>query len=578
MSGTPPECESFYLLFLWLTPQANFRSAFGTKTKCQQNLDAEKSGFYDFLYRNMTYNAVLKMKLSSGQTKTVGQLTKLKIGLAALPIILLLVFAAVLTVDRLIVPQMPLGPDATAYAIIGHGLLNGQSLYTDVWDHKPPVIYIVYAAAEIFLGYSPQTIVLLNIFVSLIVMSGLFYAGKAGRGGIVSGLWAAGLWVVVSGTFEIEGRDPNTEVFINACVIWAFALLAKNRKEGFAAKHLIFLGLLFTLGSFFKPVVVAYAVFLMCAHVAFPHGGAANRKKALTDALIIGAVGAAGWILMFGYFAATNRFEIFYKTIVAYNSYYSGNILTNIIAPLQGRSELFPNFMNPLAGCVIIGLIFTFIHNRRQAALLAAFAASTWIAIALPGRFYVHYFQLWLPPLIVGSSWAIGHFAASEKIQLRLASYAAGTVIAVILIFNQISPYQSALAKDWTPFINPPLVAGEDTARQINSLLTEDETFLLWGNTPNLYFLSGRKPPTAILFQQHLNESPVSERLVNQVKADLARERPELLIAESGKPPAPVWIAQDYEPMPIPQNKNTYSFYMRRGGRLANQFNSSPEK
>ena len=39
MSGTPPECESFYLLFLWLTPQANFRSAFGTKTKCQQNLD-----------------------------------------------------------------------------------------------------------------------------------------------------------------------------------------------------------------------------------------------------------------------------------------------------------------------------------------------------------------------------------------------------------------------------------------------------------------------------------------------------------------------------------------------------------
>ena len=180
--------------------------------------------------------------------------------------------------------------------------------------------------------------------------------------------------------------------------------------------------------------------------------------------------------------------------------------------------------------------------------------------------------------MIVGSSWAIGHFAASEKIQLRLASYAAGTVIAVILIFNQISPYQSALAKDWTPFINPPLLAGEDTARQINSLLTEDETFLLWGNTPNLYFLSGRKPPTAILFQQHLNESPVSERLVNQVKADLARERPELLIAESGKPPAPVWIAQDYEPMPIPQNKNTYSFYMRRGGRLANQFNSSPEK
>ena len=526
----------------------------------------------------MSYNALLKMKLSSGQTEIIGQAAKSKIVFAALPVLLLFVFAGAIVVDRLIVPQMPFSPDATAYAIIGHGLLNGQTLYTDIWDHKPPVIYITYAAAEILLGYSPQTIVFLNIFVSLLVMFGLFYAGKAGRGGIVSGLWAAALWVIVSGSFAIEARDPNTEVFINACVIWAFALLAKNRTDGFAAKHLIFLGLLFTLGSFFKPVVVAYALFLMCAHIAFPHRGAANRKKALIDALIIGAIGAIGWILMFGYFAATNRFEIFYKTIVAYNSHYSGNILTNIIAPLRGRSELLLDFMNPLAGCVIVGLILAFIHNRRQAALLAAFVASTWIAIALPGRFYTHYFQLWLPALSVGSGWAIGHIAVSERILLRLASYAAGIALVGILIFHQISPYQSALAKDWTPFINPPLVAGEATARQINSLLTEDETFLLWGNTPNLYFLSGRKPPTAILFQQHLNESSVSETLTNRVKDDLARVRPELLIHESGKPPAPDWIAQDYEPIPIPQDKDTYTFYMRQGGRLAMQFDSVVEK
>ena len=239
---------------------------------------------------------------------------------------------------------------------------------------------------------------------------------------------------------------------------------------------------------------------------------------------------------------------------------------------------MFLDFMNPLAGCLIIGLILAFIYNRRQAALLAALVASTWIAIALPGRFYAHYFQLWLPVLIVGSSWAIGYFAVSEKIQIRLATCAVGIVLTGFLIFNQISTYDSALAKDWTPFVNPPLVAGEDTARQINSLLSEGETFLLWGNTPNLYFLSGRKPPTAILFQQHLNESPLSEQLASRVKVDLARARPELLVAESGKPPAPDWIAQDYEPLPIPQNKNTYTFYMRRGGRLANQFASVVEK
>lgn len=527
----------------------------------------------------MSYNAVAQMKISSNQTKFVEKSAKSKIFVGALPVAFLLILATAIVCERLFVPQMPLSPDSTAYAIIGHELLNGKTLYTDIWDHKPPVIYIVYAAAEILLGYSPQTIVLLNVFIGILFMLGLFYAGKAGRGGTISGLWAAGLWVIVSGyTFEIEARDPNTEVFINACVIWAFALLAKNRERDLAAKHLIFVGLLFTLGSFFKPVFIAYAVFLMAAHIAFPRGGKTNRKKALIDTLLIGAIGAIGWILMFTYFAATGRFEIFYKTIVSYNSYYSGNILANIIAPLQGRSEVVLDFMNPLAAFAVAGLILTFFYNRRKAALLGAFLASTWIAIALPGRFYAHYFQLWLPVLIVGSSWAIGHYVVSEKTHLRLASYAAGIFLAGFLIFNQISSYQSAMAKDWTPFINPPLVAGEDTARQINSLLKEDETFLLWGNTPNLYFLSNRRPPAAFLFQQHLNESPVSETLVNRVKSDLERVRPELLIAESGKPPAPDWIAQDYELLPIPQNKNTYSFYMRRGGRLARQFNSAVEK
>ncbi len=125
----------------------------------------------------MSYNAVLKMKVLSSQTKTVGQSAQSKINLIVIPVILLVVFAALLVFDRLLVPQMPLSPDSTAYAIIGHELLNRQMLYTDIWDHKPPVIFIVYAAAEMIFGYAPQTIVLINIFASLLVMFGLFYAG-----------------------------------------------------------------------------------------------------------------------------------------------------------------------------------------------------------------------------------------------------------------------------------------------------------------------------------------------------------------------------------------------------------------
>jgi len=522
----------------------------------------------------MSYNIVPDVKSSSNQSNLAGKTANSKFSFAALPLVLLVVLSAMLIVERLSVPQIPISPDAGAYSVISHELLQGKSLYTDIWDHKPPAVFITYSIAETFFGYSSQTIFILCLFINLVVLYGLYYAGKAGRGGTVAGLLAAVLWVIVSGIFEIEGRDPNTEVFLNACLIWAFALLVKTRKNGLAVKHSLLIGMLFALGSFYKPVIVANALFLVGAHVIFPPGGAANRKKTLTDGLIIASVGVVGWIAAFGYFAATNRFEIFYKTIVSYNSYYSGDLPSNIIAPLQGRSELFLDFMNPLAGLFVVGIILTFIRNRRQSALLAAFVASTWIAIALPGHFYVHYFQLWLPPLIVGASWAIGYFTVSEKLWLRTAAYATAVLLAVILIMNQVLSYQSALAGNWSKFLNPPLVAGEDTAHKINSLLAPDETFFLWGNTPNLYLLTGRKPPAAVVFHQHLFESPVINQLSERVKTDLARKRPEMLVAEIGKVPVPDWIAQDYEPMPIPQAKDSYTFYMRRGGRLAMQFDS----
>lgn len=39
--------------------------------------------------------------------------------------------------------------DQQIYGTIGQGLLNGKELYTDLWDHKGPLIFIWYA-----LGYA----------------------------------------------------------------------------------------------------------------------------------------------------------------------------------------------------------------------------------------------------------------------------------------------------------------------------------------------------------------------------------------------------------------------------------------
>lgn len=483
-----------------------------------------------------------------------------------LSVVLLLIFSAAIVIDRVEAPQVSLNVDPSFYAVVSHELLLGKSLYTDVWDHKPPAIFVVYAAAELAFGYSGKTLIILNIIVSLVILFGVYYAGKGGEGGAIAGLIAVAFWVVLSGDFRLESRDPNTEPFINACMVWAFGLLVNDRKRPFSCGTLFLIGLLFFLGSAFKPVIVVIAFLLAVAYLIF----SSEKQRALREVFVIGIVGALGWIALIGFFAVTGRFWVFYETMVSYNRYYSGDLAANLVAPLHGGTEFLMDFMIPLAIAGVIGVILTFLRNRLSAALLVAYMAASWIAIALPGRFSVHYFQLWLPPLVVGGGWAIANLIFSKDVRLKVGGLLAGAVVLGILVFNETTQYKSVAAKNWTPALAV-LNSADETAGKINGLLRDDETFFLWGNTPNLYLLTKRRPPAAILFDAHLRESPLFDKLSDRVAGDLAGNRPELLVVETGRPPVPGWIARDYEPIPIFPDTKSYSIYARRDGRLEGQ-------
>jgi hypothetical protein len=156
-----------------------------------------------------------------------------------LPLIILLVLSASIILERLLVPKIPFGNDAMIYSVIGHELLNGRLLYSDVWDHKPPVIFITYMAAEVITGYGPQMLKFLNVTATLVVLLGIFWAGKWSVGGIVAGLWAAAFWTILCGNYPLEARDPNAEIFINACLVWVFALLARSNEQPLGIKESI---------------------------------------------------------------------------------------------------------------------------------------------------------------------------------------------------------------------------------------------------------------------------------------------------------------------------------------------------
>jgi hypothetical protein len=498
------------------------------------------------------------------------------------------------------------------YSVMGHELLAGRALYSDQWDQKPPAIYITYAFAEILTGYGLHTIFLLGVVMSIITLLGVYFAGSASSGGMTAGLWAASFWAIISNNLELDAGSPNAEVFMNACLIWAFALLVRMDGRSSDLWRSLVIGGLFALASFYKTVVFAVPVLLACVHVAFPPAGSQGRRRALVQVLVMAAVSIGSWVLVFSYFAVRGRFEAF-REVFIYNSYYAGglkNMFRSLLAPVRRTSELFPNFLNPLAIFTSVGAVFCIFKSLRLGALLIAFIIATWIGIALPGGFWPHYYQLWLPPLAVGAGWTVGLLArVTAERRFAWLPHVAGAVVLAILIVHELPWYRRALAGDWSEIVmSPRFDAADRFAPQIEEILAPDETFYVWGDSPALYFWTRRRPPTRYLLTTHIvgfmpwrylstmetMGGPLADAFSARVAADLAREQPELFIVERAplglaqpevfdisrdkeQPeiivnqaghPVIDWFAEHYRPLPNNPDRGYYVLFMRRGGKL----------
>src|SRR5438309_10446571 len=139
-----------------------------------------------------------------------------------LPIAALLGLGGLIFFARLHTYGEPLERDLTTYAVIGHEMLGGKTLYADLWDHKPPAIYVTYAAAELVAGYGRDSIFLLNISAAFATLLACCFAGSAAGGGRLGVLIAAGLWALVSGDRTIQGNQPNTEVLLSVLLTSGF--------------------------------------------------------------------------------------------------------------------------------------------------------------------------------------------------------------------------------------------------------------------------------------------------------------------------------------------------------------------
>jgi len=466
---------------------------------------------------------------------------------------LLLLFALLIVLARWHTFDEPLEPDIVTYSAIGRELSLGERLYVDVWDVKPPGLYATFAFGHYLAGDGPSAVFLLGVLASLITLGGAWVAGSAL--GARGGPWAAAFWVAVNGAMMIQANQPNAEVFINACVAWAFALLLKRPAREGVWLGMLGVGGLLALASSFKQVPVFLGGVLMLAHCVSPPSGV-SRKTALLDACAVALTGAAFWLAVFGYAAATGQASMYWAAVIEANQGRGGDLLFNLYRYVR-EGRFLPSivfFLIPAMGVVGAACIRGLARGpRREWLLLLAFVFGTHAMILTQGRaFHAHSYQFWLPPLAIGVGWAAATPWLAARAAARPVARFAGDALALIALLaalvHELPNYALSPAEWAERKYGARVVQDRRYSEQLGELLRPNEGVFLYGNGASVYFYTGRRPSTVTLWSMHLlTEDTLAKRLSEKTLEQLNANTPDVFIVQFSKsdlePAAPLGAA-----------------------------------
>lgn len=354
-------------------------------------------------------------------------------------------------------PLYPFNPwdDANCFFTIGRSLIHGKVLYRDVFDHKGPLLFFIYALAalvsdtsftgtwiiecilasvyavyswkiaKLFVTPSKYAIAIMPLFIGIVYTSRLFnFGGNAEEIGFP--LLAIGFYAGLKAIVKGDGLATKTEAFI--CGMIASALFwIKFTLMGFMAGFCVY--------------ILVYSII---------------KKEFLKLWSLVWRF-LAGFVTVtvpvFIYFLATKSFNWLWESyFLANTSFYlvdtnanpslSETVIKSIIIPffaLKNSCVDYPSF-GILLALTVISLFFIEKTRRLKTAVFffVTFAFAAGFVFARPSNIYYYSyifyycFNLSLIPFLKGLNYI-------EKVSSQHPGFIKGIVSAVLLIFYVFS-------------------------------------------------------------------------------------------------------------------------------------------
>ncbi len=415
--------------------------------------------------------------------------------------------------------------DEGIYQVLGMGINAGRLLYREIWDNKPPLLYLIYSlfsSDQFMVRFASLVFGTLAIFAIYMLLRKIYKEKR-----VV--LFATWLFALIFGLPIIEGNIANAENFMLFPIILAGLLVYNTHYTLYPKRYTLFAaGFLLGLAFLIKVVALfdfaAFFLYLIFIYIDKKR----QRKIAIKNLLLFSGAFAVPIATTFLFFATKGALADLIEAVFRQNVGYVG----------YGNTLLIPQ------GFLILKLLMLsigafFIFTKRNVLGNKLIFIFLWFGFSLFNAFfsqrpYTHYLLVLLPSFVIASGLLFEK--QYRKITLFILIITLFIVGTSFTFFEKTAGYyQNYLSfvffkkdvSEYQKFFDPTTPRDYAITAFLKMRLEKKDQIFVWGNSAQIYTLLGKLPPGRYTVAYHITSS---DKSIKETQKILSKTRPRYVV------------------------------------------------